>query len=302
MKPAALAILICCGCLSHHPGPPSGAPRDAKFVTIDGVPVRYLDVGQGPAVVLIHGFASSLDVWRGIVPALAENHRVLALDLKGFGFSGRPAGDYSPVAQARLVRGFLDARGVERTSVVAHSWGAGVALALTIENPERVDRVALLSAYVFDQQVPPFFRWAQHGALGDLLFSLYYRQGVEDRVALAFHDPALATQERVDLVERELAREGTVAAALAAVRGQRYSVLERRYSSIAHQTLLLWGENDLVTPVRYGHRLLRELPNARLVTYQQCGHMPMFEAPGPVRNQLVNFLAPTKTAKAEAAP
>ena len=70
---------------------------------------------------MIHGFAASLDTWKGIIPELARTHRVLALDLKGFGWTDRPEGDYSPTAQARIVLGLLSQRGIDRASVVAHS-------------------------------------------------------------------------------------------------------------------------------------------------------------------------------------
>jgi len=287
---ALAGIVAVAACSGFHPEAPNGAPTDARFAQVEGVPLRYIDVGSGPAVVLIHGFASSLDVWRGIVPELAKGHRVIALDLKGFGFSGRPAGDYSPAAQARLVRGLLDQRGVDRAAVVAHSWGAGVALALALDAPGRVERLVLYSAYVYDEQVPPFYQWAQLPGMGEALFALYYQHGLEDRIGLAFYDQRQATQERVEIVEAEARRPGTTAAALAAVRGQRYARLAARYSTIKVPTLLLWGENDIVTSLRFGHRLERELGNARLVSYARCGHMPMFEAARPSTRELLRFL------------
>ena len=117
------------GCMGFHTGPMPGEPADATFVQIEGARVRYVDEGEGEPVVLIHGFASSLAEWAPVLPALRENHRVLAMDLKGFGWTDRPEGDYSPEAQARLVLALMDERGVDRAAVVAHSWGSSVALA-----------------------------------------------------------------------------------------------------------------------------------------------------------------------------
>ena len=100
------------GCMSFHAGAMPGEPKAATFANVAGARVRYLDVGEGPPVVLVHGFASSLETWGAVVPALRKHHRVIALDLKGFGWTDRPEGDYSPPAQARLILDLLDHRGV----------------------------------------------------------------------------------------------------------------------------------------------------------------------------------------------
>lgn len=302
MKPGTLPVALCAaltaGCLAFHPAAPPGAPAGSTFATVDGVPLRYLDVGEGPVIVLIHGFGSSLDIWQPLIPALAEHHRVVALDLKGFGWSGRPEGDYSPDAQARLVLGLLEQRGVERASFVAHSWGASIALALSLRAPERVERLALIAAYTFEAQVPSFFRWARLDGVGEALFALYYGQRIEERVPLAFFDRSLVTQERVERIERELSLPGTNAAHLAAVRGQRYQQVEQRYPHIDAPALLLWGRDDLVTPLRFGERLARTLPGAELIVYPRCGHAPMVEARAAVTRDLLRFLGDARQAEA----
>src|SRR4051794_6851963 len=110
----ALAIAtLSSGCLAFHTGAMPGEPEHATFTTIDGVRVRYVDQGQGSTVVLIHGFASSLETWDSVIPTLVESgHRVIALDLRGFGWTDRPPGDYSSEAQARLVLALMDQLGV----------------------------------------------------------------------------------------------------------------------------------------------------------------------------------------------
>ena len=167
------------GCMMFHPGPLPGEPKTATYAEVNGVRIRYLDVGQGPPVVLIHGFASSLETWNGVVPALAKTHRVIALDLKGFGWSGRPEGDYSPRAEAELVFGLLDQRGVDRAAVVAHSWGASVALEMALAKPARVTRMALYDAWIYEEQLPTFFIMARASGVGETLFRLYYGERVE---------------------------------------------------------------------------------------------------------------------------
>lgn len=272
-----------------HGGPLPGAPADATFIEIDGVHLRYRDVGAGDAVVLVHGYGASSDSWTSVMPELAARHRVIALDLKGFGWSSRPSGDYSPAAHARLVWRALDALGVADAALVGHSWGASVVLAMAVAQPARVRRVALYAAYVYDDQVPPVFRLAERPLVGELLFGLYYRERVEDRVAFAFADDRFVTQHKVDRVEAELARPGTVAAALATARRHHFSGMHRALRTFDRPVLLLWGEDDAVTPLRFGRRLAGDL-DARMCVYPKCGHVPMVEAHAASTADLVAFL------------
>ena len=303
---AALGLLLVLptllGCISFHRGPMPGEPRDATFADVDGVRVRYVDRGKGPPVVLLHGFASSLETWSTIVPQLAQKHRVIALDLKGFGWTDRPAGDYSPQAQAALVLHLLQQRGVDRAAFVAHSWGSSVALSVALAAPQKVTRLALYDAWVYEEQLPPFFHWARADGVGEALFGLWYKERADERMALAFYDKKYVTEDLVDQVEASLDRPGTVAAALAAVRGQRFVQLQRRYRTIQQPAILLWGREDAVTTLRFGERLSKDLPNAKLVVYPQCGHFPMIEAKGASTADLVTFLEPDLAAVQHEAP
>jgi pimeloyl-ACP methyl ester carboxylesterase len=291
----ALALLMIApllsGCMSFHSGPMPGEPKAATFASIDGVRVRYTDIGEGTAVVFLHGFASSLDVWDDLIRETAKTHRVLALDLKGFGWTDRPEGDYSPSAQAALVLHLMDSRKIDRAAVVAHSWGASVALAMSLAAPARVSRLALYDAWIYEEQLPPTFYWARADGLGEAIFGLFYNQRVEDKIALAFYDKKFVTQKLVDATERALERPGTTAAALAAVRGQRYSRVQEHYKDIQQPTLILWGREDKVTTLAYGERLANELAHAKLVVYPRCGHFPMVEAKAPSSAELSSFLA-----------
>ncbi|HEY6034509.1 MAG TPA: TIGR04551 family protein [Kofleriaceae bacterium] len=287
---AIAACLALAGCPSFHAGPLPGAPADATFVDVDGIHVRYRELGSGPAVILLHGYGASLDSWITVQPAVAAHHRVIAVDLKGFGWTSRPDGDYSPAAQAQLVWHVLDKLGVDQVAIVGHSWGTSVALAMAVAHPERTLRVALYDAYVYDDQVPSFFRWAQTSGLGELLFALFYTERIEDRAPLAYYDERWVTQARVERVERDLDRPGTTAAALAVARGHHFATLHEQLRTFARPVLLLWGAQDEVTPLAFGHRLVNELAHATLKIYEHCGHIPMVEAHNASTRDLVEFL------------
>ena len=287
----ALGLLFAAngGCVSYHQGPIGGEPKTAQFAEIDGVRVRYVDVGEGSPVVLVHGFASSLDTWGGVLPELSKKHRVVALDMKGFGWSDRPDGDYSPRAQAELVMKLAVKRGLDKFTLVGHSFGASVVLAATLAYPEKIARIALYDAFVYEDQIPTFFHWSKADGLGEGLFTLFYKERADERIRLAFYDPAFVTEPLVESVEEQLDRPGTVAAALATVRAMRYADVERQYKKVQVPALLLWGREDTVTPLAYGERLASELKQSRLVVYPRCGHFPMREAMASSNRELVAF-------------
>jgi len=287
------------GCApSFYDGVPPGAPKDAFYADIGGARIRFVDEGEGPPVVLIHGFASALDTWRGVIAQLKKTHRVLALDLKGFGWSSRPDGDYSPQAEAQLVLALMEQRNVKSAAVVAHSWGSSVALAMATAAPERVSRIALYDAWVYEEQLPTTFLVARAGGLGEFIFAAYYDQRPDERMALAFYNKDLLGEKLVEEVEKALDRPGTSAAALAAVRGQRFTEQQAKYKTIDKPALLLWGREDVVTTLKFGEKLSRDLPHARLVVYPQCGHFPMIEARGASTAELEKFLAEDKPEEA----
>ena len=112
----ALATLLS-GCLHFHNGPMPGEPKDATYLELEGTRVRYVDVGEGPAVVLLHGFASSIENWLTVMPKLVKDHRIIAIDMRGFGWTDRPVADYSPAAQAKLLKAVLDERKVGKIAL-----------------------------------------------------------------------------------------------------------------------------------------------------------------------------------------
>ena len=287
----SLAALVLAGCLAYHAGPLPGEPAGATFATVEGARVRYVDVGEGPPVVLIHGFGASLDSWLTVVPVLAKSHRVLALDLKGFGWSDRPEGDYSPAAEARIVLALMSARGIDRAAIVGQSWGGAIALSVVAAAPARVTRVVIYGGLAFEDQVTGFMSWTRVRGLGELMFWLMWDPTLlGENADRAFYDKSLVTADGLDRIAAAQRRPGARAAAYAAVSQIRMTELEQRYRTMTQPFLLLWGREDAIVPRRFGERLARELPNAKLIVYPRCGHLPQFEAPRSTQD-LATFLA-----------
>jgi pimeloyl-ACP methyl ester carboxylesterase len=241
-------------------------------------------------VLLVHGFASSHDVWDHVEPALRARRQTIAVDLPGFGYSERFEGDYSPAALAEDLLSVLDQAGVARADVVGHSWGCSIALAFVLSHPDRVRRLVLVDGWIYDEQIPPVMRWAREGVWGDAIFSLFYDQRPEDRIPMGFEDERAVSQNLVEGAAQVLHWPGTGRAALAAARGMHFLQMERRYRTVAHPALLVWGAHDQVSPVRIGERLATEMPNARLEVVPRVGHFPMWENAPRLRTLMLAFL------------
>ena len=127
-------------------------PPTGRFVTVDGVRLHYIEKGEGPPVVLLHGNVVTAEDFRtsGVLELLARRHRVIAFDRPGFGYSDRPHGSaWSARAQANLLRSALDVLDISRPVVLGHSWGAAVALAMALNHPDDVRGLVLLSGYYY---------------------------------------------------------------------------------------------------------------------------------------------------------
>ncbi len=266
------------------------APR---FETVDGVRLRYVRSGAGPAVMLLHGLASSIVTWRDVMPDLARDHDVVAVDLPGFGGSEVRVG-LPPSAYPGLVAGLMDRLGIARASLVGNSLGGGVAVVMAARHPERVDRLVLIDSVGYNPASadrPWLLRVAGHEPVARLVETLPLRRPL---VTLAlrqvFHDDRLVTRERIDEYVAPLLRPGAVAAAQALLASGDDLGLPGLVASVRVPTLVVWGSEDTWVPVQHAERFLADIPGSRKAVIEGCGHLPQEERPHEVLRLLDKFL------------
>ena len=127
--------------LSDVPAVPGVEHRD---VEVRGIRLHVAEAGAGPPLILLHGWPQHWWCWRHLIPRLAERHRVLAPDLRGWGWSAAPPGDYAKSTFAADVLALMDAEGIERARIIGHDWGGYTAFLIALDHPERVERLAAL--------------------------------------------------------------------------------------------------------------------------------------------------------------
>jgi pimeloyl-ACP methyl ester carboxylesterase len=260
----------------------------SRFVEIEGVRVHYQEAGDmaAPAVLLIHGFCASNFVWNDALVPLAEaGFRVVAPDLVGFGFSGKPVGgEYTFEAQARILVGLLDALGIGRATLVGSSYGGAVAAVCALDYASRVERLALVGAVSNDDVTRrPLLRLAATPFMGELLAPVLLdaRRFVKNhlRKTYAAENGYMLDSARITAHQRPLRAAATHRAILRTLRRWRATRIEREAARITQPTLLVWGAHDRDVPLRYGERLHELIKGSRLVVFPDCGHLPQEERP-----------------------
>jgi pimeloyl-ACP methyl ester carboxylesterase len=300
--------------LQSVPGPTDedyGSPRRSawraidwrahqRWLTLDGQAVNVVELGAGPAVLLVHGHDGSWQNWLETIPHLAERHRVIALDLPGFGASPPPSGEVSIPRYAGVLAELCDALGVVRADVVGSSMGGLIAAELAIREPRRVERLVLVSAAGLSRRynrIP--LRILAH-AQAPLRALARAQRAWSDRARFVAGRPrlrraalfaAVRHPERIApdiaaFVVRASGRPAGVAAARAVARHD----IGARLGEIHVPTLIVWGADDAVIAAEAGERFAALIAGARLVVVPDTGHVPMLERPAHFNALLDEFL------------
>jgi len=272
------------------------APRPGKLIDIDRVRLHYVEAGGGEAVVVIHGLGGHTFSFRHTIPALAKRFRVVAVDLKGFGFSERPkGGDYSLTEQARLMLRLMDELGIEHATVVGHSLGGEVAMRVAAAAPERVDAL-VLAASVSGERVwtlPPTPLFKPFLAILGRLFGrrLFRRM---------FYDPRNATEEAREAYATPTRVRGYGDALYELAKDARH---DKRvdYGNIRAPVLILWAEGERILPRFALGRLKKRFPQAQVVTIEKAGHLLLEERPQECNEAILRFLTSGRDEVPEAA-
>ena len=269
-----------------------------RQVDVVGAKVNYVEMGEGPPLLFVHGLSGCWQNWLENIPYFARTHRVVALDLPGFGGSPMPPWEISIPAYGRFLRDFCERLGVGRSSLVGNSMGGFIATEVAITEPDRVDDLVLVSAAGITwarARREPAAMIGRVGRAASPVLLRFHMQGIK-RPRLrrnyfqgVFFDP--------DGLRREMLWENVVPAlqspgyydALTTLWG--YDIRDR-LEDIGVPTLIVWGRNDRVVPVPAAVSYRKRIgKNAELVIFDHCGHVPQIERPARFNRLLEEFLA-----------
>jgi pimeloyl-ACP methyl ester carboxylesterase len=267
------------------------APTDMRQVGPWRLHVRESGPRDAPVVVLLHGFASSLQTWDAWAEGLQKTHRVVRLDWPGSGLSPPdPANDYTDARSLQLLLALLDELGVQRASWVGHSMGGRIAWTLAARHPERSERLVLVApdgfasfgmAYGQAMAVP-----ASWGLMRHVLPRALLRMNLQAAYAQPQNLSDALTRRYHDLLRAPGARQALLTRLQQTVLQEPLPLLRQ----IRAPTLLVWGEADAMIPVAHAQDYLRAIEGSRLLALPQVGHLPQEEAASASLQAVAAFL------------
>jgi pimeloyl-ACP methyl ester carboxylesterase len=274
--------------------------RHQRWVVVDGHPINTIELGEGPPIVFVHGLSGCWQNWLEQLPVFAAEHRVLALDLPGFGHSPMPREQITITAYARLLDGLMGQLGIDSAAVVGNSMGGFIAAELAIAYPQRVEQLVLISAAGIStyhdprplRAYPALARFER-----SLLATGAWFASRSDGVA---RHPRLR-EAMLNVVVRHprrlpapiVAEQIRGAGKLGFLQGLSAVIeydLRARFPEIACPTLIVWGDRDRLIAVRDADVFAALIPGSQKVIFEDTGHMAMLERPAAFNALLGDFL------------
>jgi pimeloyl-ACP methyl ester carboxylesterase len=283
-----------------------------RLLDVAGIDTYVVDAGEGPPVLLLHGYGDTADGWRRVVPGLVGDRRVIAVDVPPFGRSG-------DARAARLIDFYkdffpqlLDSLEVERATLVGHSLGGAIALHLTLEHPQLVERLGLVAPAGLGKSPPWWWHaiagydlaWKTALSIPSPLTAPLIQQGMTRFLNWRlFHDPRQMRETIDHLVRMHGTRrdfDRLLAAGRCCIESYTGTLLEdsRR---IRVPLFMVWGEDDGLVPSRHAADFGRLHPRAHVHVFEDCGHYPHIELPGRFNRMLHAWLGANPSPAVEAA-
>jgi pimeloyl-ACP methyl ester carboxylesterase len=288
----------------RHPGlyDARGHELAHRLVDVNGVSTYVVDAGEGPPVLLIHGYGDTADGWRRVIPGLLDRHRVIAIDVPPFGRSADPHAPRLIDFYKPFFPQLLDVLEIERTTVIGHSLGGAIALHLTLERPELVERLGLVAPAGLGK-APPWWWYALTGygrvwktalSVPSPITPVLIRQGLTRFLdSRLFHDP----RQMRETIEHLVSMHGSprdfdrlLAAGRCCIDSYTGTLLEDS-AAIEVPKWMVWGRHDGLVPSEHASAFGSLHPDALVHVFEDCGHYPHMELPSRFNRLLQAWMA-----------
>jgi 2-hydroxy-6-oxonona-2,4-dienedioate hydrolase len=257
-----------------------------KFITIDGNKIRYLESGKGNKnIVLIHGLGASAERWEFVIPEFSKYYRVIVPDLIGFGHSDKPLVDYTTEFFIDFLSKFLNKLEIKKTNIIGSSLGGQITAEFTANNQGIIENLVLVSpsgimkhstpaldAYVLAALYPN-----TEGAKNAFEMMAGSRQQVDPRIIKDF-------VKRMKLPNAKMAFMSTLLGLKNA------EVITKSLMKITTPSLIIWGEDDPVIPIKYADEFVSSIQDCRFYMMDNCGHTPYVDDPTKFTQLVLDFL------------
>jgi pimeloyl-ACP methyl ester carboxylesterase len=266
-------------------------------ITIQGLNIYYEmyhhDASQHkPTIVLIHGFLSSTFSYRKLVPLLAKEYRVLAIDFPPFGRSEKSRNFiYSYSNIANLVIELIDTLNLKNIVLVGHSMGGQISLNIIRKRPELVQKIVLLCSSGYLERSKPSLVFSSYiPFFSTIIKSRLAKQGVKHNLLNVVYDHSMIDDEMLLGYEKPFSDDQIFTALTRFIRHREGDLTSKELQTIDTKSLLIWGREDRVVPLTIGERLHSDLIHSKLITLDKTGHLLPEEKPHQIKEQILQFI------------
>ena len=258
-----------------------------NFVQVGAHKIQYLESGTKSkrALVLIHGLGASAERWEHVIPDLSKRYRVIAPDLPGFGHSDKPSLEYTPQFFAKFLHEFLDTVGVNSCTMIGSSLGGQVVAEYAITYKTKLEKIILVSPAGVMKQPTESLREYITAALypnHDTAYNAFKR--------MAGNDEKVPHHVIDDFVKRMSLPNAKMAFASTLLGLKNADVISQRLHDVSVPSLVIWGENDNVIPIKYASDFVSSLRDCKYIKMENCGHTPYTEDPRRFVDNVVGFI------------
>ena len=268
-----------------------------EYITVGGARLRYLAMGFGPPLLLIHGLGGFLEMWWHNIFPLSHRHRVFAIDMPGHGLSDSPANCYSVTHCTDYLLRIIDALELKSVTLVGHSLGGAVSINAATLFPERIANLVLVDSAGLTDKVPVAYRMTTVPFFGEVALKLAWKAVSERGIKRLFRDSTLVSKETLATISAIAIRPNTDQAILrilrynmGLIRSNRDSLVTQKLPLVQTCTLFIHGEQDRVFPLNNVRSAYKSAPNAQLMVFHNCGHSPHIEKPIEFNEAVLRFL------------
>ena len=252
----------------------------SRYVQLGPYRIHYLVAGEGRPLVLVHGLGVRAEVWLPLIPSFtAKGFRVYAPDLLGYGRSDKPDVDYGIALQSDIVRQFLDSQDLRQADVAGWSMGGWTSLKLAADSPQRVRRLILLDAAGMKF----------HAVNAAALRPTTVEELAGMMKVLTPHPPFIPRFIALDTLRTMKEQDWIIARAMTSM-GTGKDLMDGRLQPVTMPVLIVWGREDVLTPLSIAEQMRREMPQAQLFVAEGCGHLAPVECGDQILPAMLEFL------------
>ena len=285
MLVGALTVLLAAGAFAIPAlakEQPSMTAAATKILNVEGKKLAYLEMGAGPAVVIIHGVGGHKEDWKGVAAALSATHHVFAIDMLGFGDSSKTGEDLSMPVQAAAIKALLESHGIAKADIVGNSVGGWVATTFAATYPERVRKLIIIDAAGFKAMFegPPPVNFDPNNA-----------DEMQKLIDFTINGPVAKTPGLAQHAFDAYVSSGEKA--ITATWGKSLYAstrLEALFPKVKAPTLVLWGADDKLFPSVLCSAFSAQIPGSTCHMIPGAGHFPQIDQPDATIKSIADFL------------